>query len=181
MITVNISGTPREMILNMYALEEIERVFGGMGPMRKRLINQRSRFRATMELAACLLTGAALARGHDPVTHSWLLHHLRTHEVGALFSAVSKCLERGMYSEMRKDKDKVRDLTLEEINLEKGTGYLTVRQIYCYGLSTGLSYSEMRALTPGFIMDMFAGRQEYIGSLFGGGRRSKRKPQRPDW
>lgn len=169
------------MILNMYALEEIERVFGGMGPMRKRLINQRSRFRATMELAACLLTGASLARNGEPVSHSWLLHHLKTQEVGGLFAAVSKCLERGMYSEMRDRSNEVRDLTLEEIEMEKGTGYLTVRQIYSYGLGSGLSYTEMRSLTPGFILDMFAGRQEYLAGMFGSGKRAKRKPQRPDW
>lgn len=55
---------------------------------------------------------------------------------------------------------------------------LTVREIYSKGLIAGLSYSEMRHLEPGFILDMFAMRFKYdarliapkaAAKLFGGG------------
>ena len=48
--------------------------------------------------------------------------------------------------------------------------------ILAYGLQSGLSYSEMLKLTPGFIFDMFNYKQKYLAKLFG----SNGKPKRDD-
>ena len=54
---------------------------------------------------------------------------------------------------------------------------LTTREIYSKGLIAGLSYTEMRHMLPGMIMDCFVWRSKYdvslaaprlAGKLFGG-------------
>lgn len=61
----------------------------------------------------------------------------------------------------------------------KGSG-VTSRQVYSYGLIAGLTYTEMREMLPGFILDAFVRRLKYdtqlqtlgltgkVGAIFGG-------------
>lgn len=44
---------------------------------------------------------------------------------------------------------------------------MSPREIYSLGLIAGLTVPAMRRMTPGFIVDMFIGRQRYDMALHG--------------
>lgn len=50
---------------------------------------------------------------------------------------------------------------------------ITTTEIYGYGLTTGLSYTEMRCMRPGFVMDMIIVRRKYLSSMFGNTKKKK--------
>ena len=52
---------------------------------------------------------------------------------------------------------------------------MTTRVIYARGLIAGLTYTEMRHMFPGFVVDMFVARLKYDDEQHGI-RRKKEKP-----
>ena len=44
---------------------------------------------------------------------------------------------------------------------------ITAREVYGYGLTTGLTFCDMQFMKPGFVLDMVIIRKKYLSSIFG--------------
>lgn len=162
---ITIGGENYKVRFDMAAWRIMEEEHGvSLGELGSRLREAETASKTIVVLLSALVrSGGSLPAETTDVELLQRLGMVQPDEYFAAVVQANQAVRKGLMSKKAKQPDDVAfDPLLAQLDRAHGEDHsLTYRQAVAYGLIAGMTYTEIQAQEPGFVIDQFLYRQEY--------------------